>query len=138
MNAPAYHDPGLMLEMLQRSKTIAVVGISDRDDRPSYRVAEYLARFYEIIPVNPNLTTWKGKTCYPSLASIPTHISVDLVDIFRRSADVLPVVEEAVARGVKYIWLQQGIYNAQAAELAEKAKIGLVMDACLLVEHARH
>ncbi len=138
MSSPAFNDPGLMLEMLRQSKTIAVVGISDRQDRPSFQVAQYLARHYEIIPVNPKLETWLGRKCYPSLSAIPTNVQIDLVDIFRRSEDVLPVVEEAVARGAKYIWLQQGIANPQAAELAKKAGIGIIMDACLLVEHARH
>lgn len=137
MKAAGYRDADLISEMIAETKTIAVVGVSDRPDRPSYEVADYLKRFYKLVPVNPNLETWQGQTCYPSLSKIPAEIRVDLVDVFRRSSDVAPIVDEAVARRVKYIWLQLGIYNAEAAALAEQAGIKIVMDACLLVEHAR-
>ncbi|MBN8550212.1 MAG: CoA-binding protein [Deltaproteobacteria bacterium] len=132
-----YRDAALIARMIKESKTIAVVGVSDRPDRPSNEVARYLEQFYEVIPVNPNLESWGGKVCYPTLESIPHSIKIDLVDVFRRSADVLPVVEQAIARPIPFIWLQQGIYNAEAARLAEAASIGIVMDACLLVEHAK-
>lgn len=114
-----------------------MVGISDRHGRASKGVAEYLSDYYEVIPVNPMLTEWQGKKCYPSLAEIPKDIAIDLVDVFRRSADVPPVVEDAIARKVKFIWLQQGIVNEAAAQKSEAAGIPIIMDACLAVEHAK-
>lgn len=122
---------------IRESKTIAVVGISDREDRPSFGVAQYLSQYYEVIPVNPKLVSWQGKVCYPDLASIPQEIKVDMVDIFRRSAEVMPVVQEAVVRPVRFVWLQLGITNEDAETLAESHQIGFVQNACLAVEHAR-
>ena len=113
------------------------MGISDRPGRASKGVAEYLADYYQIIPVNPTLTQWNGQTCYPSLSEIPAHISVDLVDVFRSASDTPPVVTEAIARKVKFIWLQQGIVSDESANLAAAADVPIVMDACLAVEHAK-
>lgn len=127
----------LIDQILLNSKRIAVVGISDRPDRPSFQVANYLAQYFEIIPVNPTLTEWQGEKCYPSLQAIPKDVSIDLVDVFRRSSDVPPVVEDAIARGVRYIWLQQGIINEEAAARSEAAGIPIIMDACLAVEHSK-
>jgi predicted CoA-binding protein len=122
--------------ILTQAKTVAVVGISDRPDRPSYRVAEYLQRHYRIIPINPNLETWNGLQCFPTVAAIPSSIQIDAIDVFRKSADVLPVVKEALERGIKLVWLQQGIVNEEAAALVRKASGTIVMDACWAVEHA--
>ena len=123
-------------EILSNTKTIAVVGISDRVDRPSHEVAKYLSRYFKIIPVNPKLQEVLGQKCYPNLSAIPAEIKIDLVDIFRRSEDVPPIVQEALQRQVPYIWMQQGIVNEEARQIAEKAGAKVVMDACLAVVHA--
>jgi predicted CoA-binding protein len=124
-------------EIARSAKVIAVVGISNKPDRSSFGVAEYLAKHAEILPVNPNLKEWQGRPCYGSLAEIPQQEVIDIVDIFRRSEDVMPVVEEAIARGnVKCIWMQQGIVNEAAAEKARAAGMEVVMDACLAVVHS--
>ncbi len=133
-----------ILEMLRNAKTVAVVGISDKSERSSYGVAEYLSRFYTIIPVNPNLKSWLGLKCYPSLQAVPAEVQIDLVDIFRKSEDVGEVVDDAIARSnaiaqaskIKYIWMQQGIINTEAAERAQKAGMKVVMDACIAVLHS--
>ena len=120
-------------QILEKTKTVAIIGISDRSDRPSYGVAQYLSRYFTIIPVNPTMTTWEGLQCYPDLKSIPG--SVDLVNIFRRSDQVLPIVEEAIDKKVSTVWMQLGIVNEEAAQLAENNAIDVVMDACIAVEH---
>jgi predicted CoA-binding protein len=122
---------------IRESKTIAVVGISDREDRPSFGVAQYLSQYYQIIPVNPKLERWQGRVCYPDLVSIPREIEVDMVDVFRRSSEVMPVVQEALVRPVRFIWLQLGISSEEAAALAGSHQIGFVQNACLAVEHSR-
>ena len=126
-----------LVDLLKSAKRIAVVGISDRIDRPSYRVATYLSRFYEIIPVNPNLTSWQGHPCYPSLHEIPDELQVDIVDIFRRSEEIPRIVDAAIEKGARCIWMQQGIINDDAAWEAEHAGLNVVMDRCLAVEHQR-
>ena len=111
-------------------KTIAVVGISDNPERPSNFVAKFLEeRGYNIIPVNPNLTEWEGKKCYPDLLSIP--IKVDVVDIFRRPDAIPPIVDEAIAIKAKVVWMQEGIVNEEAAAKARDAGIEVVMDRCM-------
>ena len=111
-------------------KTIAVVGISDNPERPSNFVAKFLEeRGYTIIPVNPNLTEWNGKKCYPDLLSIP--IKVDVVDIFRRPEAIPPIVDEAIAIKAKVVWMQEGIVNEEAAAKARDAGIEVVMDRCM-------
>ena len=123
-------------DILNESKSVAVVGISDKQERPSYRVAEYLkSAGYRIIPVNPRLQEVLGEKCYPSLDDIPTE--VDIVDIFRRSEDVLPIVESAIRIGAKTIWMQEGIVNHEAAKIAQNAGIQVVMDHCMLKEHKK-
>jgi predicted CoA-binding protein len=122
--------------ILRESRTIAVVGLSDKTDRPSYRVAKYLqANGYRIVPVNPGLTEVLGEPSYPDLASIP--IPVDVVDIFRRSEDVPPIVEAAVAKGAKAVWMQEGIVNKPAAERARAAGLKVVMSLCIKKEHEK-
>ena len=117
-------------------KTIAVVGISDNPERPSNSVAKFLeAHGYDIIPVNPNLTEWEGRKCYPDLLSIP--VKVDVVDIFRRPEAVPPIVDEAIAIKAKAVWMQLGIINEEAAEKARKAGIEVVMDRCMKIEYNR-
>jgi len=123
----------------QKIRTVAVVGISNNPERPSYRVADYLQQAgYRIIPVNPGLPAILGETCYANLTDIPAEIQLDVVDIFRRSTEVLPIVREAVARpGVKVIWMQEGVVNQEAATLAREAGIEVLMDSCIAKEHQK-
>jgi predicted CoA-binding protein len=121
--------------ILQDCRTIVVVGLSSNPARPSYRVASYMkSQGYRVIPVNPNETNVLGEPAYPSLAAVPGII--DLVNIFRKSEDVLPIVEEAIARGAKAIWMQEGVANEPAAVHARVAGLPVVMDRCSLKEHA--
>jgi uncharacterized protein len=123
-------------QLLETSKTIAVVGLSDKPDRESYRVAEYLqGQGYRIIPVNPTVDEVLGEKSYPSVSAIPEP--VDIVDVFRRPDAVGPVVEDAIAAGAKAVWMQLGIVNEEAAEAAEAAGLQVVMDRCTKIEHAR-
>jgi predicted CoA-binding protein len=124
-------------DILKSAKTIAVVGLSDKPDRPSVEVASYLqSKGYRIIPINPNVPEVLGEKAYPDIHSIPTEIQVDVVDIFRKSEEVLPHVKEAISRGgVKLIWLQEGVYNQEAEKLAIEAKIPIIMNACMMKSH---
>ncbi len=125
-------------DILRNSKTIAVVGISPKEDRPSYIVASYLkSKGYRIIPVRPDGDEILGEKVYHSLSEIPKEIRVEVVDIFRRSEDVPPVVEEAIQRGAKAIWMQEGVIHKEAGEEAEKAGLKVVMDRCMKKEHQR-
>jgi predicted CoA-binding protein len=120
--------------ILQNTTTIAVVGLSPKPSRPSNQVAQYLKDAgYTIIPVNPGQNTLLGLPCYPDLQAIPGP--VDMVDIFRQSEFVLPVVEGAIAIKAKVIWMQSGIINEEAAELAEEAGLTVIMDRCTMVDH---
>jgi len=126
----------LIDEILTMSKTIAVVGLSDNPNRDSHRVASYLKRVgYRIIPVNPTIDEVLGERCYPDLSSVPE--SVDMVDIFRRSDKVAPVVDEAIRKSAKYVWMQDGVADESAAERARAAGISVVMDNCTMREHRR-
>ena len=123
-------------EILHGCRTIAVVGLSSKRFRPSYGVAEYLKRSgYRIIPVNPNETNVLGERCYPDLESIPEP--VDLVDIFRRSEFVPEIVEAAIRKGAKAVWMQEGVSHEAAARRAEEAGLAVVMDRCILKDHRR-
>ena len=123
-------------EILRNSRTVAVVGLSDRPERPSFQVAEYLmANGYAIIPVNPNIASWKGIKAYPSLSEVT--VKVDVVDIFRKSEDVPPIVDDAVAIKAKAVWMQLGIVNEAAAAKARAAGIDVVMDRCMKIEHMK-
>ncbi len=125
-------------ERLRHDKTVAVVGISPKEDRPSYRVASYLqSKGYRIIPVRPDGEEILGERVYRSLKEIPAEINIDIVDIFRKSEDVPPVVDEAIDRKVKVVWMQEGVIHAEAAERAEKAGLRVVMDRCIKKEHQR-
>ncbi|MBP9758642.1 CoA-binding protein [Candidatus Dojkabacteria bacterium] len=113
--------------------TIAVIGLSDNPERPSYKVAQYLINNdYSIIPVNPNITEVFGRKSYASLQAIPKEIHIDLVDIFRDSNEVLPIVEVAISMGIKYIWLQDGVKNDEAVELAQSKNTWIIADTCLM------
>jgi predicted CoA-binding protein len=125
-------------DALRSCKTVAVVGISPREDRPSFGVASYLkSKGYRIIPVRPDGDEILGEKVYRSLTEIPTRIEIDVVDIFRKSEDVPPVVEEAIHRGAKVVWMQEGIVNQEARAKAEKAGLKVVMDRCTKKEHQR-
>jgi len=126
----------MSIESILDYKTIAVVGISEDSTRPSHFVASFLeSHGYKIIPVNPKLTEWKGKKCYPDLLSVP--VKVDIVDIFRRSEAVPPIVDEAIAIKAKAVWMQEGIINEDAASKARKAGIEVVMDKCMKKEYIK-
>ena len=121
-------------ELLQKSKTIAVVGLSPKPDRPSYEVASYLkTQGYRIIPVNPNEKEVLGEKCYPDLLSIPEP--VDTVDIFRRSEEVMPVVEQAIAIKASCVWMQDGVINEAAAAKARSAGLEVIMNDCIARQH---
>lgn len=123
-------------DLLLSSRTIAVVGLSSNKMRPSYGVAEYLQLAgYHIVPVNPNETEVLGQRAVARLEDI--REKVDIVDIFRRSEFVPPVVESAIAIGAKAVWMQEGVVNEEAAERARAAGLFVVMDHCILKEHAR-
>jgi hypothetical protein len=125
-------------EILRNVKTIAVIGISPKEDRPSYIVASYLkSKGYRIIPVRPDGEEILGEKVFHTLLEIPKEIGVDVVDIFRRSEDVPPIVEEAVQRGAKVVWMQEGIIHKEAGEKAAKAGLKVVMDRCMKKEHQR-
>jgi predicted CoA-binding protein len=121
--------------ILREFRRVAVVGISDRPDRDSHRVAAYLQRAgYTIIPVNPNVTQVLGVRCWPSLEAAPGPIEV--VDVFRRSELVEPLVDGAIAIGAKAVWMQDGVVNERAAAKARAAGLLVVMDRCMLRDHA--
>ena len=126
----------MTIESILNYRTIAVVGISDDPERPSHFVASFLeSHGYKIIPVNPKLTEWEGKKCYPDLLSIPEK--VDVVDIFRRSEAVPPIVDEAIKIKAKVVWMQEGIVNEEAAAKARDSGIEVVMDRCMKKEYIR-
>jgi uncharacterized protein len=127
---------GTEQDILNSCRVVAVVGISNKADRPSNRVAAYLKDHgYRIIPVNPSEKVVLEETCYPDLSSIPEK--VDVVDIFRRSEEVLPVIEEALKIGAKAVWMQEGVVNEKAAAKARAGGLKVVMDKCISKEHAR-
>jgi predicted CoA-binding protein len=125
-------------DILSSCKTVAVVGISPKKDRPSYRVASYLkSKDYRMIPIRPDEDYILGEKVYHHLMEIPKEIEVDVVDIFRKSEDVPPIVEEAMQRRAKVVWMQEGIINVEAAAKAERAGLKVVMDRCVKKEHER-
>ena len=124
-----------MTRILKDCPAIALVGLSTNPARPSYRVAAYMQlQGYRVIPVNPNETNVFGEPAYPALAAVPD--TIDLVNIFRKSEELLPIVDEAIARGAKAMWMQAGVVNEAAAQRAEQAGLFVVMDRCWLKEHA--
>ena len=137
MSAAGELAPYLPTDMELRSilgdaRTIAVVGLSSRPDRPSFEVAEYLqAKGYRIVPVNPAETEVLGEHAYASLDDIPAEIAIDVVDVFRRAQDTPPIAEQAVQRGAKVLWLQDGIVNDEARRIAEEAGLVVIMGACI-------
>ena len=123
-------------EILQRYKTIAVVGLSSNPARPSHGVASYMQDAgYRIVPVNPNEREVLGAKSFGRVEDVPEKI--EIVDIFRRAEDVAPVVDGAISGGAKVVWMQLGIVNDAAAEKARAAGLTVIMDACILVEHKK-
>ncbi len=122
--------------ILKESHTIAVVGLSADWFRPSYFAAKYMQEHgYKVIPVNPKYAEILGERCYPDLKSIPEK--VDIVDVFRKSEDCVPIAHEAVAIGAKKLWLQIGVINEEARQIAETAGLEVVMNRCVKIEYAR-
>ena len=125
---------GELRQILTESKTVAVVGISDKTDRDNHTVPAYLKEHgYRIIPVNPKLDSVLGEKAYPDLKSVPEP--VDVVDIFRRSEFVPDIVEDAIAIGAKTVWMQVGVVNEEAAARAQEAGLNAVMDMCMRATH---
>ena len=128
--------PEAIRNLLQQARTIAVVGISAKPDRPSHEVAHYLQRAgYTIVPVNPAYGEVLGQKCYPSLHEVPGKI--DIVDVFRKPAEVMAVVDEAIAVGAGSVWLQLGVIAPAAADKAAAAGLKVVSDRCTKIEHRR-
>jgi uncharacterized protein len=133
---PAFSSGDPIRKILKSSKTIAVVGLSNRQFRPSYGVAEYLkSAGYRIIPVNPNQAEVLREKSYPRLEDVP--YPVDIVDIFRRPEFVPEIVESAIRIGARAVWMQEGVIHAVAAERARCAGLFVIQDACILKEHAK-
>ena len=126
----------LLHDSLSNSKTIAVVGLSDKPHRASHQVARYLLDHgYTVIPVNPTLSRVLGQAAYASLADVP--VKVDMVDCFRRSEEMPSLAEQAVAIGADVLWMQLGVVSDEAAAIASEAGLKVVMDRCTKIEHAR-
>ena len=122
--------------VLQRNRVIAVVGLSPNWNRPSHFAAKYMLEHgYTIIPVNPGATEILGQKCYPDLAAIP--VPVDMVDVFRKPEDATPIAGEAIRIGARCLWLQLGVINQDAADMASAAGLDVVMDRCVKIEYAR-
>ena len=129
-------DDRALRDILTQAKTIAVVGHSDKRDRPSYRIGRFLRqKGYRVYPVNPKVTEIDGFPCYSTLKEIPE--AIDIVDIFRRSEFLPAIADEAIAIGAKVFWAQEGLSHPEAARQATQAGLQVVMDACILVEYQR-
>ena len=129
-------DIATLRRILRTSRTIAVVGLSAEWHRPSYFAAKYMQEHgYRMIPVNPRYGEILGERCHATLATI--DVPIDIVDVFRRTEDVMPVAEQAIAVGAKCLWQQIGVKNEAAAALAARAGLEVVMDRCVKIEHAR-
>ena len=137
---PVVDDIAGLRRILTRSRTIAVVGLSANWYRPSYFAAKYMQDFgYRIIPVNPAYREVLGEVCYPDLRSARegAGVAIDIVDCFRKSADIPPIARDAVAIGAKVLWMQLGIRNDEAAKIATDAGLDVVMNRCVKIERAR-
>ncbi len=130
-------DDGTIAEIIKESRNIAIVGLSNKNDRDSYRVGVYLRDHgFNIIPVHPRFTAWEGIEAYSSLAEV--REPVDIIDIFRRSDAIEDMVEEIIAVKPKTVWLQLSVVNNRAAEKLRDAGIAVVQDKCLKIEHNKH
>jgi uncharacterized protein len=135
-DSPALAAGDRITETLKTSRTIAVVGLSNRRHRPSYGVAEYMqSAGYRIIPVNPAETEVLGEKCYARLEDIP--VRVDIVNIFRRSEFVPDIVGSAIQIGATAVWMQEGVIHPEAAERARRAGLFVIMNSCILKEHIK-
>ena len=129
-------DISTLRRILGDCRTIAVVGLSAEWHRPSYFAASYMqGKGYRIVPVNPRYPSILGQTCYARLEDIP--FAIDMVDVFRKPADVLPIAHSAVAIGARCLWQQLGVVNLEADAVARQAGLDSVMDRCVKIEHAR-
>ncbi|MEM6284253.1 MAG: CoA-binding protein [Chloroflexota bacterium] len=134
-----YQDPGTVRDILNRTKTIAMVGLSPKSERPSHFVATYLQyEGYRVIPVNPRADEILGEKAYPDLLSIPDDIAVDMVDVFRRPEEVPEIARQAVEIGAKSLWLQLKVVSPEGAQIAEDGGMDVVMDRCVKIEHGRY
>ena len=138
------NDPAVMEEMLTKSRTIAVVGMSDKPGRASHNIGKYLAaNGYRVLPVNPALQEVAGMTCYADLdaaqaaAEAETGSGIDLVDVFRASEHVPPIVDDVIRLRIPYLWLQDGVIDEEAIARARAAGVKCVQDDCIFREHAR-
>lgn len=137
------NDPHIVERMLRESKIIAVVGMSDKDTRASHHIGKYLVKAgYRVVPVNPALQSILGMTCYPDLESAQNAIKaetgqgIDLVDVFRASENVPPIVDDVIRLGIKYLWLQDGVIHTEAVAKAEAAGVECVQNDCIFRRHA--
>jgi hypothetical protein len=130
--------PAEIAELLRAAHTVAVVGVSPRPERDSHEIAVYLRRNgYRVIPVNPGLTELFGELAYPDVASIPPTLEIDIVDIFRKPEFIPAIVDQAIARKVRAVWMQLGLADEASARRARAAGLTVVMNRCIKVEHAR-
>jgi len=125
--------------ILDSCRTVAVVGLSPKPHRDSYRVAAYMqAHGWRIVPINPNAGEILGEKAYPSLTEAARHEPIELVNCFRNSADIPPIVDEAISIGARAVWMQLGIEHADAADKARAAGLLVVQNRCLKIDHAAH
>lgn len=137
------NEPAVIQEMLRQSKTIAVVGMSDRDSRASYHIGKYLAaNGYRVVPVNPTIDSVLGMTSYPDLETALNAVraeggKIDMVDVFRAPEFVPPIVEDVIRLGIQYLWLQDGVVAHEAVRKAEAAGVKCVQNDCIYRRHAQ-
>jgi uncharacterized protein len=138
------NNPAIIDEMLRNSKTIAVVGMSDKATRASHHIGKYLAENgYRVLPVNPVLKEILGQPCYPDLDAAQaaarelTGVGIDLVDVFRASENVPPIVDDVIRLGIPYIWLQDGVTHDEAIARAQAAGVKTIQNDCIYREHAK-
>jgi uncharacterized protein len=128
-----------ILELLKNAKTIAVVGLTDDANKPSYNVAAYMQKHgYRIVPINPKLKEVLGERAYPTLRDAAKAEKIDVVDVFRRPDAVPEIVDEVLELKIPALWLQETVVHEEAAHKARQAGVHVVMDKCMLKEHARH
>jgi hypothetical protein len=137
------NEPSVIQEMLRESKTIAVVGMSDKESRASYHIGKYLAaNGYRMVPVNPALGSVLGMTCYPDLEAAQAAVraeggEIDLVDVFRAPEFVPPIIDDVIRLGIRYVWLQDGVVAHEAVQKAEAAGVKCVQNDCIYRRHAQ-
>jgi uncharacterized protein len=132
------NEPDRIRRALETARTVAVVGCSPNPSRASHAIARFLIeQGYRVVPVNPGHPEILGLPSFGSLSQIPAELPIDIVDVFRRSEAVASIADEAIARGVPFVFLQKGVVDASSARRLEAAGIGVAMDRCILVEHGR-